>query len=167
VNDKNASVDTSLSKPELVLEFWAFRSRFLGYIRQRVSNGCAEDIFQEACVKFLASEAVFVYPQAGTRYFCRILRSLIADHFERGWWLEYREHVPEESCNPWPEQEQRRLAELVCEASRRLPAKDRRSLAAYFGPDAADGAPGHSRGNMRRRARNAVRKMRAMVGEER
>ena len=166
MNDKNASVDTGLSKPELVLEFWAFRSRFLGRIRRRVSNGCAEDIFQEACLRFLASEAVFVYPQAGTRYFCRILRSLITDHFERACRLEYRESVPEPSWDPWPEQEQRRLAELVCEASRRLPAKDRRSLAAYFSPDAHGHEPKRSRGTVRRRAHIAVRKLRAMMGEE-
>ena len=167
MNDKTTSVGEGLSKPELVLEFWAFRPRFLARIRQRVwSNACAEDIFQEACLKFLASEAVFVYPQAGTRYFCRVLRSLIADHFDRGRRLEYRESVPEPSWDPWPEQEQRRLAELVCEASRRLPAKDRRSLAAYFSPDDAAQAPGHSRGNVRHRARVAVRKLRAMVGEE-
>src|SRR5206468_4258250 len=104
--------------------------------------------------------------QAGTRYFCRILQSLIADHFERGRRLEYRETVPEESWDPWPEQEERRLAQRVCDASRRLPAKDRQSLAAYFGPDAAAQTPGHSRGNVRHRARVAVRKLRAMVGEE-
>ena len=160
-------VDRGLSKPELVLEFWAFRSRFLGYIRQRVSNGCAEDMFQEACVKFLASEAVFVYPQAGTRYFCRILRSLIADHFDRGRRLEYRENVPEPSWDPWPEEEEQQLTERVCEVFGRLSAKDRRSLATYFNPDAAGSEPGHSRGNMRQRARNAVRKLRAMVGEGR
>ena len=120
MNDENTSVGSGLSKPELVLEFWAFRSRFLGYIRQRVSNGCTEDIFQEACAKFLTSEAVFVYPQAGTRYFCRILRSLIADHFERAWRLEYRENVPEPSWDPWPEEEERQLTERVCEAFERL-----------------------------------------------
>ena len=166
MNDENTSVGSGLSKPELVLEFWAFRSRFLGYIRQRVSNGCAEDIFQEACVKFLASEAVFVYPQAGTRYFCRILRSLIADHFERAWRLEYRENVPEPSWDPWPEEEERQLTERVCEVFGRLPSKDQRSLAAHFGPNAAARTPGHSRGNIRHRARVAVRKLRAMVGEE-
>ena len=166
MNDENTSVGSGLSKSELVLEFWAFRHRFLGRIRRRVSNGCAEDIFQDACVRFLASEAVFVYPQAGTRYFCRILRSLIADHFERGRRLEYRKHVPEESWDPWPKQEENQMIERVCEVFGRLPAKDRRSLAAYFGPDAAAQTPGHSRGNMRHRARNAVRKLRAMVGEE-
>ena len=166
MNDKNASVDTGLSKSELVLEFWAFRHRFLGYIRQRVSNGCAEDIFQEACLKFLASEAMFVYPQAGTRYFCRILRSLIADHFERAWRLEYRESVPEPSWDPWPEEEERQLTERVCEAFGRLPSKDRRSLAAYFSPDADGHEPKRSRGTVRRRACIAVRKLRAMVEEK-
>ena len=165
MNDTNTSVGSGPSKTELVLEFWAFRPRFLARIRRRISNGCAEDIFQEACAKFLASEAVFVYPQAGTRYFCRILRSLIADHFERAWRLEYREHVPEESWDPWSEAEERQLTERVSEAFGRLPTKDRHSLAAYFNPDAGGSGPGHSRGNMRHRARNAVRKLRAMVGE--
>ena len=167
MNDENTSVGSGLSKSELALEFWAFRSRFLGYIRQRVSNGCAEDIFQEACARFLASEAVFVYPQHGTRYFLEILRSLIADHFERAWRLEYRENVPEPSWNPWPEEEERQLTERVCEAFGRLPSKDQRSLAAYFSPDADGHEPKRSRGTVRRRACIAVRKLRAMVGEER
>ena len=152
MNDKNASVDTGLSKSELVLEFWAFRHRFLGRIRRRVSNGCAEDIFQDACVRFLASNAVFVYPQHGTRYFLKILRSLIADHFERGRRLEYRESVPEPSWDPWPKQEKQQLAERVWKAFGRLPSKDQHSLAAYFSPDAAARTPGHSRGNMRHRS---------------
>ena len=167
MNDKTTSVGEGLSKPELVLEFWAFRPRFLARIRQRVwSNACAEDIFQEACLKFLASEAVFVYPQAGTRYFCRILRSLIADHFERAWRLEYRENVPEPSWDPWPEEEERQLTERVCEAFGRLASKDQHSLAAYFSPDADGHEPKRSRGTVRRRACIAVRKLRAMVGEE-
>ena len=166
MNDTNTSVDTSLSKSQLLLEFWVFRPRFLARIRRQVSNACAEDIFQDACVRFLSSNAVFVHPQHGTRYFCRILRSLIADHFERGARLQYRESVPEESWDPWPEEEERQLTERVRDASRRLPAKDRRSLAAYFGPDAAGNGPGLSRGNMRHRARGAVRKLRAMVGEK-
>src|SRR5438093_13426104 len=75
VND--TSVGSALSKSDLVLEFWTFRPGFLNHISQRVSNGCAEDIFQEACARFLASNAVFVYPQAGTRYF--LLNTPIAD----------------------------------------------------------------------------------------
>ena len=166
MNDKDTSIGSGLSKSELVIEFWAFRSRFLARIRRRTSHGCAEDIFQDACVRFLASNAVFVHPQHGTRYFLEILRSLIADHFERAWRLEYRENVPEPSWNPWPEEEERQLTERVCEAFGRLPARERRAIAAYFNPDAAASGPGLSRGNMRHRARNAVRKLRAMVGEE-
>src|SRR5439155_25045529 len=100
-----------------------------------------------------------------TRYFCRILRSLIADHFERAWRLEYRENVPEPSCDPWPEEGERQLVERVCEALVRLPTKDRRSLVAYFGPDDAAQAPGHSRGNMRDRKRGVEGKSGDVVGD--
>src|SRR2546426_11051851 len=58
------------------------------------------------------------------------VRSLIADHFERGRRLEYRESVPEPSWDPWPEEEERQLTERVCEAFGRLPSKDQHSLAA-------------------------------------
>src|SRR5262245_5462102 len=91
-----------------------------------------------------------------------ILRSLIADHFKRSARLECSTSVPEPSWDPWPATEERRLAERVYEAARRLPAEDRRSLGEYFGSDAARSGPGHSRGNVRHRARNAVRKLRAM-----
>jgi len=165
VND--TSVGSALSKSDLVVQFWTFRPGFLKHISQRVSNGCAEDIFQEACARFLASNAVFVYPQAGTRYFLLILRSLIADHFKRAAArLECSRSVPEPSWDPWPAAEERQLAERVYEAARRLSAEDRRSLGEYFGSDAAGSGPGHSRGNMRHRARNAVRKLRAMVAEK-
>ena len=164
VND--TSVGSGLSKSDLVLQFWTFRPGFLAYIRRCVSNGCAEDIFQEACAKFLASNAVFVYPQAGTRYFLLILRSLIADHFKQSARLECSRSVPEGSWDPWPAAEQRQLAERVYEAVKQLSAEDRRSLSEYFGPDAAGSGPGRSRGNMRYRVRKAVRKVRAMVAEK-
>jgi DNA-directed RNA polymerase specialized sigma24 family protein len=149
-----------------VLEFWTFRPGFLRYISQRGSNGCAEDIFQEACAKFLASNAVFVHPQPATRYFCRIIQSLIVDHFKRSARLQYGGSVSEPSWDPWPAAEERQLAELVHEAVGQLSEKDRRSLDAYFGADAAGGGSGHSRRNMRYRARKAVRKLQTMVGEK-
>ena len=58
MNDNDTSAGDALSKSDLVLEFWAYHARFLGRIlRMAPMNGCAEDIFQEACVKFLASHA--------------------------------------------------------------------------------------------------------------
>src|SRR5207247_10228359 len=109
-----------LSNSALLIRLSSSRPCFLRYFSQRVSNGCAEDIFQEACAKFLASNAVFVYPQAGTRYFLLILRSLIADHFKRPARLECSGSVPEASWDPWPAAEQRQLAERVYEAARQL-----------------------------------------------
>jgi DNA-directed RNA polymerase specialized sigma24 family protein len=97
----NSSEGKGLSKSDLLLEFWNYRCFFLQRIRKwKCSAEAAEDFFQEACIKFMTSKAVFPHSQAGTRYFCRILQNLIFEHAKRSTWLEYRESLPEIVCEP-------------------------------------------------------------------
>ncbi len=155
-----------LSKTELLLELWTYRSRFLRYVQSRICGlECAEDIFQEACLKFLASKAVFFYPQAGTRYFCRILRSLVADRMKQALRLQYRESLPEIPYDPWTEYEQLELVAVVRENCQRLPARDQNLLAAYLTAGDGDGMHKLPRGTMRHRISRVLVKLRRMAGE--
>jgi RNA polymerase sigma factor (sigma-70 family) len=133
---KNTSVGAGLSKSGLLLEFCEYRPQFLRRIRQWVfSPETAEDIFQEACLKFLVSPAIFRYPEAGTRYFCQILRSLAIDHAKRMARLEYRAVLPEVVCEPQAAWERGMLLDRVAGALRQLRPADRRLLAAYLNPE--------------------------------
>jgi RNA polymerase sigma factor (sigma-70 family) len=131
----NASIGEGLSKSGLLLEFCERRRQFLGRIRRRIYDlEIAEDIFQEACIKFMTSQAVFRYPQAGTNYFCRILENLIIEHIKRSGRLEYREHLPELVCEPEFEWDREMIMRSVHEAVGQLPADDQRLLAVYLDP---------------------------------
>ena len=127
---KSTSEGESLSKSSLLCELWAYRSSFLRRIRRRIfSREIAEDIFQEACLKLMTSPAVFRYPQAGTKYFCRILHSLIIDHIKVAARVEYRNRLPEICCDPQAEWERRTLFRRTADAIRCLATKDQRLLA--------------------------------------
>jgi len=120
VSEKSTSVGAGLSKSDLLLQFWAFRTSFLKRIQRRIySPECAEDIFQTACLKFMISPAVFRYPGAGTKYFCRILHSLIVDHIKVAVRLEYRDRLPEMVCDPQAEWEHSIMRDRVADAVRR------------------------------------------------
>lgn len=168
----NASEDTGLSKSDLLLEFWKYHRQFLGRIRKRIfSADTAEDIFQEACVKFMTSGAVFPHPQTATSYFCRVLHSLIAEHIKRAARLEYRESLPEMICDPQVEWNRGLLLHRVREAVRQLPADDQRLLANYLNADYGDlkelrqvfRLPGST---MRYRISRIFRKLRTMIRED-
>jgi RNA polymerase sigma factor (sigma-70 family) len=124
-----------LSKIGLLSEFWNFRRCFLWRIRRLIRNpAAAEDIFQEACLRFLSSPAVFKHPEAGTRYFCVTLRSLTMQHFKRARRLEYREELPELICDPQAVWDRNILLDRISQAIARLPAKDRDLLDMFFEP---------------------------------
>lgn len=169
----NASEDAGLSKSDLLLEFWKYHRQFLGRIRKRIfSADTAEDIFQEACIKFMTSGAVFPHPQAGTNYFCRILQNLIIEHIKRLARLEYRESLPEMISDPQTGYERNMLLQSVYEAVRQLPADDQRLLAHYLNADYGDlkelrqelHLPGST---MRYRMSRIFRRLRTTVGENR
>ncbi len=159
-----------LSKIGLLHEFWKFRRFFLWRIHRLISNpDIAEDIFQEACLKFLGSAAIFEYPQAGTKYFCVTLKSLALQHLSKGRWLEYRSSLPEAICEPEREWERDILLDRVSEAIAKLPTKDQQLLDMYFTPNLrlqdkckALHLPNST---MRHRAGKTIAKIRKMVAK--
>jgi RNA polymerase sigma factor (sigma-70 family) len=129
----DTSKGEGLSKTDLLNDFLKFRPYFFGQIHKMISDhDTAEDIFQEACLKFLGSAAVFKYPQAGTKYFSLIIRSLALQHLQSGHRLEYRSSLPEAICEPEREWDRRILLDRVSEVIGRLPAKDQHLLDMYF-----------------------------------
>lgn len=152
------SPESSVFKTMMLLEFWVHRARFLGRINRRIFNrGMAEDIFQEACVKFLSANAVFPYPQAATGYFWKIIDSLIVNFVLGNRRLQFLENPPERVSEAGLGWYHRMLLEEVMAAVGRLPAKDQQLLATcFFNPDQVRlkdkcGALGLSSGNMRYR----------------
>lgn len=136
---KNTLAGEGLPKSELLLEFWSYRLFFLMRIHRFISShDTAEDIFQEACIRFLDSHAVFQYPQASAKYFSRILHSLIMDHLKRQNRLEYRDDLPEICCDPQSEWNTRLLLDEVHAFVRRLPQKDGEFILARFANRRAD-----------------------------
>ena len=136
MNEKSTSGEAGLSKSTLLLEFWGHRRQFLGRIcRWIYSPEAAEDVFQEACLKFMTSPAVFRYPAAGTSYFCHILQNLIFEHTKRTARLEYREILPETICDQQDGWRHEMLLHRIQETVRRLPVRDQRLLAAYLNAD--------------------------------
>jgi RNA polymerase sigma factor (sigma-70 family) len=144
----------------------------MGRIRRWIFNQeTAEDIFQEACLKFMSSGAVFVMPQAGTMYFCRILQNLIFEHAKRSARLEYRENLPEMVCDPQGGWERDMLLDQVAEAVRHLPADDQRLLADYLNAGHGSlkeiGKALHlPSSTMRYRRSRIIRRLRAMVEKD-
>jgi DNA-directed RNA polymerase specialized sigma24 family protein len=78
---------------------------------------------------------VFLIPQAATKYFCRIIRSLIVNQIREMSRLEYRADLPEAVCEPQAELEKYILSDQIWEIAQRLPLKDRRLLDLYFDSD--------------------------------
>jgi RNA polymerase sigma factor (sigma-70 family) len=136
---KNISIGAGLSKSNLLLEFWEYRSQFLGRIRRWVfSPETAEDIFQEACVRFITSRAVFQYPEASTKYFCRILQNLIFEQRKRSARLEFQDKLPEMVCDPQDEWNREIILDQIHEAMPRLTDRDQRLLADYLNAGQGD-----------------------------
>ena len=163
----NYSVEgTGVSKSDLVLQFWTYRRQFLARIHKSVFNTtAAEDIFQEACLKLLASKAVFPCPQAGTRYFCKILDSLIAEHHNRNMLLQYREHLPEVPWDPWESHARQKLAARVCENLALLPTKEQGLLKYHVGLKSAGRGRKMPPSTRHYRLGKVLRKLRTMMGE--
>lgn len=170
--DESTPRREGLSKPDLLVQFSAFRPRFLRRIRRLVpGREDADDVFQTACLKFLRSPAAFRYPEAATRYFCKILRSLALDRVTSRRRLELRDVLPERPCDPWADRERERLLELLAASIARLPAQDREIIAVYL--DRHDdyireqctvfGVP---RGTARYRMGRAIRRLREIAARD-
>lgn len=133
---KKTSMGEGLPKSDLLLQFWAYRRYFLWRIQRRIfCPETAEDIFQEACIRFMTSGAVFPHPQHATRYFCRVIQSLIVEHAKRAIRLEYRAVLPELCCDPEAEWDQSMLLKSVNDAVEHLSTKDQHLLEVYLDPE--------------------------------
>jgi RNA polymerase sigma factor (sigma-70 family) len=130
--------ETSVSKAVVLSEFWNYRNRFLGRIRRFTADrDSAEDIFQDACVKFLRTDASFSCPEKATSYFCRIIRSLIADERSRRRRIQYLDDMPELAYVINEDCDRGMLIVRVFRAVRRLPARDRELLRVWLDPEVA------------------------------
>jgi RNA polymerase sigma factor (sigma-70 family) len=160
-----------LSKTNLLNEFCDYRRFFLMRIHRMISNhDTAEDIFQEACLRFLLSPAVFEYSQAGIKYFCLILRSLALGQMRKRRWIEYRSNLPEVVCEPESDWERGVLLDRISKAVVGLPANDRQLLSMYFTPDLRlqdkSKALNLPNSTMRYRAERAIAKVKKIVARE-
>src|SRR5688572_16762452 len=132
---ENESQTTALSKSELILQFRKERRIFLGRLRRGVFDSDArEDIFQEACLRFLASKASFHCPQAAAKYLQLILRSLAVDHLKDRARLKFCAHLPESVCEVQAEWHTRMLIDRLRQESQRLSPTDRQLLATLLDP---------------------------------
>jgi len=135
VNKKGKLQQTHLSKSALVAQFWNERKKFLGYIRRYVHDPEErKDIFQHACLKFFASEALFTHPRVAESYFYQILRSLSIDYIRKAAWLKFPETLPDRATDPVDEWDDQILMEDVYKVSEQLPPKDRQVLEIYLNP---------------------------------
>jgi RNA polymerase sigma factor (sigma-70 family) len=160
--------DEGLSKTDLLKDFLKFRPYFMGRIHHMISDqDTAEDIFQEACLKFLGSAAVFKYPQAGTKYFSLIVRSLALQHLQRSRRLEYRSQLPDMICEPQDAWERDMLLDCISQAVSILPTKDQDLLSMFFRPGLTlkdkSKALHLPNSTMRHRAGRTIAKIRKMV----
>jgi RNA polymerase sigma factor (sigma-70 family) len=125
--------EPGLSKPELLLKFWSERYMFLAYMSRFIPDEEARrDIFQEACVRFLASSAVFDCIEKAAKYFYVIIRSLSIEDAKRAGRLSYYAELPEVVFDPQKAWHSRMLIDEVREATRGLSVRDQQVLAAQF-----------------------------------
>jgi RNA polymerase sigma factor (sigma-70 family) len=123
----------ALTKNELICRFWAQRNAFFGYIhRFGINQAAIEDIFQEACLKFLTAPGKFCdLPPAG-KYLYQIIFTIIAGRRKKERMMVAIDHLPERVCEPdWQWQrdlEIERLRSVMAD----LPFPDRRLLAVHL-----------------------------------
>jgi DNA-directed RNA polymerase specialized sigma24 family protein len=131
-----SEMEDALSKRALVVRFWDDRRSFVGYASRTVWDAdLAQDIFQEACARFLASKATFFCYEASAKYFYRIIRSLVVDYHKRNRRLLFPGLLPEMVCEPETQWQEDLIIGKLCTATRRLSSDDQRIVAAYICPD--------------------------------
>ncbi len=133
---KKTSTGEGLPKSDLLLQFWTYRRFFLWRIQRRIfCPETAEDIFQEACIRFVTSRAVFPHPKPATRYFCRAIDSLTLEHLKWAARLDYRAVLPELCCEPEAEWENGMLLKSVTDAVGNLTTREQQLLSVYLTPE--------------------------------
>lgn len=129
-------IGPGLSKSELLLTFWNERHMFFGYMRRfALGEDERSDIFQEACVRFLASGAVFHCTEMAAKYLYLTIRSLSIDNAKRAERLSYYAEPPEVIYHPHQACHLRMLIEEVRESAGGLSDGDRQILAAHLSPE--------------------------------
>ncbi len=120
----------------MLAQFWSERPQIFGFVRRYVySREEREDIFQEACLRFLASQAAFGSMQAAAKYFYKTIRTLIVSHIRQAVRLEFPGTLTEVSYDPHSECENQMLIDRVCEEVANLPHGDRSVFAAQLDAD--------------------------------
>jgi RNA polymerase sigma factor (sigma-70 family) len=158
----------ALSKIDLLQEILPYRRYFLKRINRIIlDRDFVEDIFQEACLKFLDSPAIFVHPRAAVKYFFLIVRSLALQHMRVGRWLHFCPNLPVVVHDPRTTWEADILQDCVSQAISSLPEKDQDLLAMLFRPgltlEQKCQALHLPNSTMRYRAGKAIAKVREMV----
>ena len=158
-----------LSKHALVVRFWDDRRSFLGHAyRSLYDHDRSLDIFQEACARFLASNADFHCYEAAASYLHRIIRSLIVDWRRKNQWLLFPGALPEMVCELESKWNDQILFGKLRKATRMLSGKDQKVLAAYASADlpnltARSRAVNLPISTFRYQAKRAVRRVRKLM----
>ncbi len=123
----------AMSKDELVGRFWAERRSILGHVWHLLPSGDrGEDIFQEACLKFLKAPATFNSIRQAAGYFHKTIRSIAVDDLKRESRFVDCQTPPELVCEPEPEYGRQMIIQRLRQAAAKLPRRDRVLLAIYM-----------------------------------
>lgn len=134
MNGKNNQI--VVPKAELVDRFWSQRSAILGYIHNFVFNQDEmEDIFQEACLKFLRSPGKFrAFPPAA-RYLYRIIFTTIISRRRKDRRLLITDRLPEMICEPEPQWLRDLMIQKLRTVVGELSSRDRQLLDVHMIPE--------------------------------
>lgn len=123
----------AMSKDELVGRFYAERRSILGHVWHLLpSRDKGDDIFQEACLKFLKAPATFNSIREAAGYFHKTIRSIAVDDLKRESRFVDRRRLPELVCEPEPEWQKQMITQRLRQAAAKLPRRDRVLLAIYM-----------------------------------
>jgi RNA polymerase sigma factor (sigma-70 family) len=133
VNEQDDQV--ALSKNDLVQRFYAERYVFLRYIhRFAFKRDVAEEVFQEACLRFLTSPASFQSFPFAASYLYRIIFSIAIALQQRQKRILFIRDPPELVCEAEPQWHQELIIEKLDKAIGCLSLRERQLLDVYLSP---------------------------------
>ena len=119
----------AVSKGDLVGQFYAQRRAFIGYAYRFTANwDAAEDVFQEACLKFLGMPASFPSFPFAAKYLYKTLFCIAVTRQKKQSRLIYSKRVPEMVCEPEPEWQKQIMIDRLCKVTARLSPRERQLL---------------------------------------
>lgn len=135
MSETQREAGSPIPKEELIARFWRERAAILGHIWNLVHRWeASEDIFQQACLKFLASPATFTCFLTAAKYFHKTILSLVIDKQQRDSRFVDSDQLPELVCEPEPEWQRQLTAQKVQEAMGLLSSRDQQLLTVYLLP---------------------------------